>query len=85
MRYFKRPGYSKKGNYTSTPLWHLLERVERQTSPWSLTYVAKCGYVFRINAISAGVDTRDVVKTKSLRCSKCDKKAEVTVSPVVAQ
>ena len=84
MRYFKRPD-RRISNYTAIPLWHILKDVKRQSSPWGLTYVAECGYEFKVNALSSGVDTRDTVKTKSLRCSKCDKKADVTVSPGVAQ
>jgi hypothetical protein len=78
---FKRAEYNPAGNYSGRPLWHRLERIEVlekfdsgavKLEKW----VAVCGYEHKVEPWLYGQpDVRHDVKTKKIRCSKCDKKA----------
>lgn len=66
-KYFRRDHFAK---YPDTqPLWHILASAERGH------YTALCGYKFYF--ILEYPLTRDQVKTKKLRCTRCDAKESV--------
>jgi hypothetical protein len=69
MTYFRRDHYPMAPN--QKPRWHVV-------ADWSSEagrITAVCGYTYKF--ILEEPMLREVVKTASLRCSKCDKKKEI--------
>jgi hypothetical protein len=84
--WFKRRPYSSRGNYSTTPLWHHLERVETtETYPSGATakenWQALCGYVAKVDPWIFGMpDAQNDVKTAKIRCTKCTKLSESLIA-----
>jgi len=65
-----------QGNWSGNVHWHLFEGVEQSpATPWKVTLVAKCGYKFMFDGVMGDSPyTKIQVRTKKLRCSKCEAK-----------
>jgi hypothetical protein len=80
--WFKRRPYSSRGNYSTTPLWHRLEKIvtlERYDSGATAkeTWQALCGYTVELRPWIDGMpDVQHQVKTAKIRCTKCTKLSE---------
>ena len=73
--FWKRGPYGMSGNYQSKPRWHQLVRIDRAEEPnkWHYRWTAVCGYQHVFNGLlGEKPDLRVEVKTKGLRCTKCD-------------
>ncbi|AWN07781.1 hypothetical protein HOT31_gp110 [Microbacterium phage Hendrix] len=81
--WWKREGFAQRGNYSSTPQWHRLAKLEQGVNSeehpaasrqWRWT--ALCGYAFIFDGLlGRRPDLKEDVKTKKLRCAKCEAKA----------
>lgn len=76
---FKRPPYSARGNYSTKPLWHRLEKVtvtetyEHSNAVAREDWQALCGYTYEVQPWLFGMpEVRVEVRTAKLRCTKCD-------------
>lgn len=80
--FWRRQNFSARGNYSSNPMWHRLRAIRKPEakSPherYDDIYVAFCGYSFQFQGLLGKTpQLRAEVKTKKLRCEKCDKRFE---------
>jgi hypothetical protein len=77
--FWKRGPYRAGGNYSTDPHWHRVASIEPmdKLSPnaysWTYRWTALCGYSHDFDGIlGKKPEVRAEVKTKKLRCAKCD-------------
>lgn len=69
---FRRGAFNPAGNYSGTPKWHRLQAVTH-TKRFDYEFLALCGYSHSFEgALGQKPEIRNEVKTKKLRCVKCD-------------